>query len=187
MHLQQWKENWEAYLNRQIYLLSLWIISSRSQLMIKSEPVISCSCSSSSVRWSKLWGCKKVSGGTKSNLIRWKQRNRGRILHTVNVKRKLWNTMTTTTNSTNQFHHTWPKVQMGTARRSRSTRWKMKIMQISKFQSLMTMKILQDRSKLSCKNRYLTTIVKQAHRIMLSSKIPISKYLIVVSTESQRV
>ena len=121
MLLQLWKESWEAYQNQQIYLLSLWIISSKSQLMIKSGLVISFSSNNSSVRWSKPWGWKKVLADTRLNLIRWKQwsRNKVRILHTVNVKRKLWSTMITTTNSTNPYHHTWPKVQMGTARRSR--------------------------------------------------------------------
>ena len=95
--------------------------------------------------------------------------------------------MITTTNSTNPFHHTSPKVQMEMSRRSRSTRWKMKTMPILKFRFLMTMKILLDRSKISYKNRYLTTIVKQARQIMSFSKTPISRYLIVVSTESQRV
>ena len=157
--------------------------------MIKSELVISFSCSSSSVRWLKPWGCKKVLGGTRSNLIRWKQwsRNQVRILRMVNGKRELWNTMITTTSSTNPFHHTSLKVQMEMPKRSRSMRWKMKTMPISKFRFLMTMRILLDRSKLSYKNRYLTTIVKQAHRIMSFSKTPISRYLIVVSTESQRV
>ena len=189
MHRQQWNENWEVYLNRQIYLLSLWIISSKSQLMIKSELVISSLCSSSSVRWLKPWGCRKVLGGTRSNLIRLKQwsRNKVRILHMVNGKREPWNTMITTTNSTNPFHHTSLKVQMEMLRRSRSTRWKMKTMPILKFRFLMTMKILLDRSKISYKNRYLTTIVKQARQIMSFSKTPISRYLIVVSTESQRV
>ena len=95
--------------------------------------------------------------------------------------------MITTTNSTNPFHHTSLKVQMEMSRRSRSTRWKMKTMPILKFRFLMTMKILLDRSKISYKNRYLTTIVKQARQIMSFSKTPISRYLIVVSTESQRV
>ena len=95
--------------------------------------------------------------------------------------------MITTTNSTNPFHHTSLKVQMEMLRRSRSTRWKMKTMPILKFRFLMTMKILLDRSKISYKNRYLTTIVKQARQIMSFSKTPISRYLIVVSMESQRV
>ena len=95
--------------------------------------------------------------------------------------------MITTTNSTNPFHHTSLKVQMEMLRRSRSTRWKMKTMPILKFRFLMTMKILLDRSKISYKNRYLTTIVKQARQIMSFSKTPISRYLIAVSMESQRV
>ena len=94
--------------------------------------------------------------------------------------------MITTTSSTNLFLHTSLKVQMEMPRRLRSTRWKMKTMPISKYRFLTTMRISLDRSKLSFKNRYLTTIVKRAHQIMSYSKTQIFRCLIVASTESQR-